>query len=140
IREAAGDRGVLVRCDRPFNFAERINAGVLAASGEHVLLLNDDMEVVTPDWIERLVMYSQVPDIGAVGAKLLFGDGRIQHAGVVFDEIGPGHVYRQFHGDHGGYFNMLRAANNFQAVTGACLMSRREVFERVGGLSTLYPL
>jgi O-antigen biosynthesis protein len=140
IRAAAGDRLTLVRCDRPFNFSERINAGVLAASGEHVLLLNDDMEIVTPDWLERMVMYSQAPGIGAVGAKLLFGDGRIQHAGVVFDKIGPGHIYRMFHGDHGGYFNMLRAANNFQAVTGACVMSPREVFEQVGGLSVLYPL
>jgi GT2 family glycosyltransferase len=113
---------------------------VLRASGEHVLLLNDDMEVVTVDWLERLLMYSRAPGVGAVGAKLLFGDGTLQHAGVVFDKVGPGHIYRRFAGDHGGYFNMLRAANNFQAVTGACLMSRRSVFETVGGLSTQLPL
>ena len=59
---------------------------------------------------------------------------------MVFDEIGPGHVYRNFPGDHGGFFNGLRAASDFQAVTGACLMSRRTAFERVGGLSTLFPL
>ena len=59
---------------------------------------------------------------------------------MIFDEVGPGHIYRKFPGDHGGYFNMLKAANNFQAVTGACLMSRRTVFEEVGGLTTLLPL
>ena len=78
--------------------------------------------------------------VGAVGAKLLFGDGSLQHAGVIFDDEGPGHVYRTYPGDHGGYFNMLKAANNFQAVTGACLMTPRAVFDEVGGLSTLLPL
>ena len=139
-RDIAGHRLRVVACRGPFNFSERINTGVVASDGEHVLLLNDDMEVVTADWIERMVMYSQLPEIGAVGAKLLFGDGRIQHAGVIFEKIGPGHIYRNFHGDHGGYFNMLRAANNFQAVTGACLMSRHAVFDEVGGLSALFPL
>jgi glycosyltransferase involved in cell wall biosynthesis len=140
VRDLAGDRLRVVTCSGPFNFSERINTGVMASEGEHVLLLNDDMEVVTPDWMERMVMYSQVPDIGAVGAKLMFGDGCLQHAGVIFEKIGPGHIYRNFPSDHGGYFNMLRAANNFQAVTGACLMSRRAVFDDVGGLSTLLPL
>jgi O-antigen biosynthesis protein len=140
LRSLAGDRLTLVHCDTPFNFSERINRGVLRSVGEHVLFLNDDMEVVTPDWLERLLMYSRWPEIGAVGAKLLYSDGTLQHAGVTFDEVGPGHVYRCFGGDHGGYFNMLRAANNFQAVTGACLMTRRSAFDDVGGLSTLLPL
>ena len=140
IRSIGGDRLTLVTCDPPFNFSDRINCGALRASGEHVLLLNDDMEVITVDWIERLLMYSRAEGVGAVGAKLLFGDGRLQHGGVIFDEVGPGHIYRRFPGDHGGYFNMLKAANNFQAVTGACLMSPRSVFEAVGGLSTLLPL
>jgi GT2 family glycosyltransferase len=140
VRSLAGSRVQVVECDGPFNFSERINTGVLAAQGEHVVLLNDDIDIITPDWLERMVMYSQIPGVGAVGAKLLFGDGCLQHAGVIFDEVGPGHIYRKFPGDHGGYFNMLKAANNFQAVTGACLMSRRTVFEEVGGLTTLLPL
>jgi glycosyltransferase involved in cell wall biosynthesis len=140
IRAIANDRLQVVSCRSPFNFSERINSGVLASEGEHVLLLNDDIEVVTPNWIERMVMYSQLPDVGAVGAKLLFGDDGLQHAGVILDEVGPGHIYRRFHRDHGGYFNMLKAANNFQAITGACLMSRRAVFDEVGGLSMLFPL
>jgi O-antigen biosynthesis protein len=139
-RDVAGERLRVVTCAGPFNFSERINTGVLASEGEHVLLLNDDMEVVTPDWMQRMVMYSQLPEVGAVGAKLLFGDGCLQHAGVIFEELGPGHIYRNFRGDFGGYFNMLMAANNFQAVTGACLMSRRAVFDAVGGLSMLFPL
>jgi GT2 family glycosyltransferase len=140
LRSLAGSRLTLVTCTGPFNFSERINSGVLRASGDHVLMLNDDMEVVTEDWLERLLMYSRAPGIGAVGAKLLFGDGTLQHAGVIVDEEGPGHIYRTYPGDHGGYFNMLKVANNFQAVTGACLMSRRAVFDEVGGLSTLLPL
>jgi GT2 family glycosyltransferase len=141
VRAIGGDRLRLVSCNRPFNFSERINFGALAATGEHVLLLNDDVEIVTPDWIERLVMYSQVPEIGAVGARLLFGDGRLQHAGIVMSRHqGPSHIYRGFPGKHPGYYGMLLSASNCQAVTGACLMSRRELFERVGGLSTLLPL
>ena len=141
VRAIGGDRLRLVSCNRPFNFSERINFGALAATGEHLLLLNDDVEIVTPDWIERLVMYSQVPEIGAVGARLLFGDGRLQHAGIVMSRHqGPSHIYRGFPGTYPGYYGMLLCASNWQAVTGACLMSRREMFEKVGGLSTLLPL
>jgi glycosyltransferase involved in cell wall biosynthesis len=140
VRAIADGRLQVVSCTGPFNFSERINTGVLASDGEHVLFLNDDIEVVTPDWVERMVMYSQLPEIGAVGAKLLFGDDCLQHAGVILNEVGPGHIYRRFHRDHGGYFNMLKVANNFQAVTGACLMSRRAVFDEVGGLSMLFPV
>jgi GT2 family glycosyltransferase len=140
VRAIADGRLQVVLCPGPFNFSERINTGVLASDGEHVLFLNDDIEVVTPEWVERMVMYSQLPEVGAVGAKLLFGDDCLQHAGVIVNEVGPGHIYRRFHRDHGGYFNMLKVANNFQAVTGACLMSRRAVFDEVGGLSMLFPV
>ncbi|HET6954018.1 MAG TPA: glycosyltransferase, partial [Acidimicrobiales bacterium] len=141
LLDLGGDRLRLVSCNRPFNFSERINFGALAARGEHLLVLNDDVEVVTPTWIERLIMYSQVPEIGAVGARLLFGDGRLQHAGIVVSQHqGPSHVYRGFPGSHPGYYGMLLSASNWQAVTGACLMTRRELFEKVGGLSTLFPL
>jgi GT2 family glycosyltransferase len=135
-----GDRLRVVPYDRPFNFSDKINTGALAGRGEHVLLLNDDMEIVTPDWIERLVMYSSFPGIGAVGARLLYGDGRLQHVGVILGHALPGHLYRGYRGDSGGYMNMVRVANNFTAVTGACLMTPRSAFERVGGLSTALPL
>jgi glycosyltransferase involved in cell wall biosynthesis len=140
LRELAGERLRVVHAERPFNFSDRINAGVLAAGGDHLLLLNDDMEVITPNWVERLVMYSSLPGVGAVGAKLLFGDGRIQHVGVVFDHTAPGHLYRGFRRDYNGYFCDVLVANNYLAVTGACLMVGRELFEEVGGFSTLLPL
>ncbi len=140
LRALGGERLRIVDYDRPFNFSDKINTGALAARGEHLLMLNDDMEVVTPDWIERMVMYSAFPGIGAVGAKLLFGDGRLQHVGVVLGHAQPGHLYRGFRGDQGGYFNMVRVANDFTAVTGACLMTPRAAFDEVGGLSTQFPL
>ncbi len=140
LREIAGDRLRLLPYAHPFNFADKINLGALAGDGEHILMLNDDMEVVTPDWIERLVMYSAHPRIGAVGAKLLFGDGRLQHVGVMVRDTMPGHLFRGFAGDYGGYANVVRVANNYTAVTGACLMTPRELFEEVGGLSLQFPL
>ena len=140
LRTVGGDRLRIVFYDHPFNFADKINMGALASSGEHLLMLNDDMEVVTPDWIERMVMYSAFPGIGAVGAKLLFGDGRLQHVGVMMRGAMPGHLFRGFSSEYGGYANVVRVANNYLAVTGACLMTPREVFEEVGGLSLVFPL
>ena len=133
-------RVTVVPYDRPFSFSDKINDGALASGGEHLLLLNDDMEVVTPDWIERLVMYSGFPGIGAVGARLLYEDGRIQHAGVMLREASPGHLFRGFGGDYGGYANVVLVANNYSAVTGACLMTPRDLFLEVGGLSPAYPV
>jgi GT2 family glycosyltransferase len=140
LREVAGDRLTLVPFDRAFSFSEKINLGVLASSGEHVVMLNDDIEVVTPDWLERLVMYSREDAIGVVGAKLLFGDGRLQHVGVGISRGSPGHLYHGFGADWDGFSNEVRVANNYLAVTGACLMTRRTVFDEVGGLSPLFPL
>ena len=75
-------RAVLVPYDKePFNLAEKINLGARHASGEHLIILNDDIEVIAPDWIEKMLRYSQQPGVGAVGAKLLFPNNRIQHAG-----------------------------------------------------------
>ena len=136
----AGDRLRVLGYDRPFNFSDKVNAGALAGRGEHILMLNDDMEVLTPSWLERMVMYSGFPGIGAVGAKLLYGDGRLQHVGVILRDGRPGHLYRGFPGDHGGYLGMVRVANDFTAVTGACLMTARSAFEAVGGLATRFPL
>jgi len=140
VGEIAGDRVVIVPYDQPFNFADKINEGALASLGQHLLLLNDDMEVVTPEWIERLVMYSTTPGVGAVGAKLLYEDGRIQHAGVMMRRASPGHLFRGFGGDFGGYADVVRVAGNYSAVTGACLMTERDLFMQVGGLSIAFPL
>jgi GT2 family glycosyltransferase len=141
LRAIAGDRLRLVTYDRPFSFSSKVNLGALHGAGEHLLLLNDDMEVVTPDWLERLVMYSSMPEVGAVGGRLLWEDGRLQHAGVLFENGGyPGHMYRGFSGDFRGYSNNVLIAQNYLAVTGACLMTRRDLFEEAGGLSTTLPI
>jgi O-antigen biosynthesis protein len=140
IEEAGGDRVRIVPFDRPFNFSEKINVGAVHARGEHLLLLNDDIEVGTPDWIERMVMYSSIPEVGAVGGLLLLEDGRIQHAGVGFEGGLPGHPYYGYPRGLPGYANAVRIARDLLAVTGACLMTRRDIFEEVGGLSGTFPI
>lgn len=134
-----GDRVRILPYDRPFNFADKINAGACQATGDHLLLLNDDIEVDTPDWIESLLMYSRVPEIGAVGARLLFGDGRLQHVGIVNTIHGPTHVFYGFRNDYVGYFSAARMPGNYLAVTAACMMTRRLIFEEFGGLCTDFP-
>lgn len=140
LRTVAEDRLRLVWYDKPFNFSDKINTGAIASQGEQLLLLNDDMEIITPDWIERLVMYATFTGIGAVGAKLLYADRRLQHVGLILRESSPGHLFRGFPHDHGGFANCVRVAGNFLAVTGACMMTSREAFELVGGLSVKFPL
>jgi len=140
LREIGGERLKLIPYDRPFSFSAKINVGAVRSRGEHLLLLNDDMEVATPNWLERMVMYSSLPEVGAVGGRLLWEDGRLQHVVVRFEEGLPGHVYRRYAGDFKGYANDVRIAQNALAVTGACLMTRRELFEEVGGLSTILPV
>jgi len=140
MREIAGKRLRLVEYDRPFSFSAKINLGAVHSRGEHLLLLNDDIEVATPDWIERMVMYSSIPEVGAVGGRLLWEDGRLQHVGVRFEHGLPGHLYHGFAGDFKGYANDVVVTQNSLAVTGACLMTRRELFDEVGGLSTTLPV
>ncbi len=99
LRDIAGERLRLVRFSGPFNFSAKINLGAVRSEGEHLLLLNDDIEITTPNWIERMVMYSAQDGVGAVGGRLLWGDTRLQHVGVGFDDGLPGHTYRGFAGD-----------------------------------------
>lgn len=141
LEEIAGGRLRIVSYEEPFNFSAKVNRGAVHSGGEQLLILNDDMEVVTPDWIERMVMYSQTAGIGAVGARLIWEDGRLQHVGILFENAGyPGHIYRGFAGEFNGYSNNVLVAQNYLAVTAACLMTPRESFERVGGFSTTFPL
>ena len=81
----------------PFHFSRKVNIGALHSTGEHLLFLNDDTEVITPDWIESMMLHAAEKDVGAVGAKLYFADGRIQHAGVAAN-VAPSHVYYAFRG------------------------------------------
>jgi GT2 family glycosyltransferase len=141
LEEHGGERLKIVPFPEAFNFSAKINRGAVHGDGEMLLLLNDDMEVVTPDWIERLVMYAGLPGVGAVGGRLFWEDGRIQHAGIVYENAGfPGHIYRGFAREWHGYSNNVLVADNYLTVTGACMMTPRETFERVGGFSTSFPM
>ncbi len=140
LEEIAGDRLRLVPYDRPFNFSEKVNAGAAASSGEHLVLLNDDIEVATPDWLERMVMYSDLEGIGAVGGKLVLQDGRLQHVGVRFEHGLPGHPFHGYRNDYRGYGNAVAVAQNCLAVTAACLMTPRRLFEKAGGLDPAFPV
>jgi O-antigen biosynthesis protein len=140
LGEIAGERLRVVPYEEPFNFSAKINRGAAHSEGEHLLLLNDDVEVVTSDWIERLVMYSGMAEVGAVGCRLIWEDGRLQHVGVEFEGGLPGHPYRGFAGDFRGYSNNVRIARDLLAVTGACLMTRREVFDELGGFTAELPV
>jgi GT2 family glycosyltransferase len=140
LLRAGGERLRMVPYPHRFDFSRKINTGVLASRGEFVVLLNDDTEVITPEWIEQLLLYAQQDGVGAVGARLLFGDGRIQHAGIAAIWGRAGHSYYGFPGDHPGYFDNALVPINQLAVTAACLMTRRSSFEEVGGLSLEFPL
>jgi GT2 family glycosyltransferase len=129
-----------IRCAEPFNFSARINRGAAKATGEFLLLLNDDVEVVTPDWLEAMLELAQQREIGAVGAKLSYPDGRIQHVGVMVLAGSPIHAFHGESGNHHGYFGSNLLIRNYLAVTGACLMIQRDRFEQLGGLDEAFPL
>jgi len=119
--------------DIPFNFSKINNYAVKQARGDYLLFLNNDTEVITPDWLEGMVEQAQRPPIGAVGALLLYPDCTIQHAGVVAVGGVAGHSHKHYDYKSHGYFNQIQTINNYLAVTAACLMCRREVFEAVEG-------
>lgn len=120
-----------------FNYSAVNNFGVKKALGEYILLLNNDTQVITVNWIEELLMYAQREDVGAVGAKLYYGNKTIQHAGVVLG-LGAhrtaGHSHYGQHRENLGYMGRLCYTQNVSAVTGACLLVKRSLFEEVGGL------
>jgi GT2 family glycosyltransferase len=125
----------LLRYDVPFNFSKINNYAVAHSDGHYVLLLNNDTEVISGDWMEAMVEQAQRPSIGAVGALLLYPDDTVQHAGVILGIGGvAGHSHKGFPSNAPGYFATLCTVNNFSAVTGACLMVRRSVYDQVGGL------
>jgi GT2 family glycosyltransferase len=140
LEEIAGERLRIVPFERPFNFSAKINVGAIRSLGKHLLLLNDDIEVATPNWIERMLMYSELEGVGAVSGRLLWEDGRLQHVGVAFEQGLPGHPGHGFAKDSPGYANEFLIARDCMAVTAACLMTRRELFEEVGGFTTTFPV
>lgn len=118
-----------------FNYSAINNYGVKETSGEYLLLLNNDTEVISPEWIEEMLMYAQRSDVGAVGAKLYYPDLTVQHAGVTLG-MGDvaGHHFLRMPRNAVGYMGRLVYAQDLSAVTAACMMVRRDVWEEVGGL------
>lgn len=118
----------------PFNFSALSNDGARATQAPVLVFLNNDIVVVESGWLKPLVRFASMPQIGVVGAKLLFPDGRIQHAGVVLGFGGiAGHPYRRMPADHPGYCNRLTTPHEIGAVTAACIAVARHKFEAVGG-------
>jgi len=129
------DRFKVLRLDIPFNYSKLNNEGVKVVHGELVLLLNNDIEVITPNWLEEMVGQAIRSEIGAVGANLLYPDDTIQHAGIILGIGGiAGHSHKYYSINDYGYFSRLRMVTNYSAVTAACLMLRKEVYDSVGGL------
>lgn len=140
LKAIAGDRLRLVPYPRPFNFSDKINLGALNACGEHLLLLNDDVDLITADWIETMLGLSQQVDVGMVGAKLYFEDDTIQHMGHHYwkreaSHIGLGDPRRSY-----GYFSQYLIDCEVSGATAACAMVRKDVFVQVGGFSTSLPV
>jgi GT2 family glycosyltransferase len=124
----------VIRIEGDFNYSALNNAAVRTAHGEFLCFLNNDIEIIEPDWLQWLVSQAARPDIGAAGARLLYPDGTLQHAGV-FIGIGGGaaHAHRFLKADERGYFDRSRLPQRVSAVTGACLVVSREKFSAVGG-------
>ena len=120
----------------PFNFSAMNNMAAREAKGEYLLLLNNDTQVLHADWLEEMLGYAQRDDVGAVGARLLYPDGTIQHAGAILGlgGFGANHVFQQSKADDPGYFGRLLLPQGYSAVTAACMLTRKDHYEAVGGL------
>jgi GT2 family glycosyltransferase len=127
----------IVRYEGRFNYSKICNLGVANAKGEYILLLNNDVQVITVNWLEEMLMYAQRSDVGAVGAKLYYANKTIQHAGVVIG-LGAhrtaGHTHYGQSRENLGYMGRLCYAQDVSAVTGACLMVKKSLYDKVGGL------
>jgi GT2 family glycosyltransferase len=124
-----------------FHYSAVNNFAVRKVDGELLLFLNNDMEVINGDWLTSMVELAARPEVGVVGAKLFYPDSRIQHGGVIVGLGGvAGHSHKHFPKNHPGYFGRLQIIQNFSAVTGACMLVKRSLFDKVRGFDLHYPL
>ncbi|ARR62878.1 MULTISPECIES: glycosyltransferase family 2 protein [Enterobacteriaceae] len=125
----------VLRYDHPFNYSAINNFGVRHAKGAIIGLVNNDIEVINPDWLTEMVSHCMRPEIGCVGAKLYYSNDTIQHGGVILGIGGvAGHSHKQYPRHHPGYFSRLLLTQNLSAVTAACLLIRKNIYEEVAGL------
>ena len=128
----------LIEYPGKFNFSAINNFAVKATTGSIIGFINDDIEVIGPEWLREMVVHAARAHVGAVGAKLLYPDGRVQHGGVILGVQGvANHAHKYLPSDTDGYFGRLKLTQNVSAVTAACMVMRRECFDRVGGFDEL---
>ena len=127
----------VLRYDEPFNYSAINNFAVGSVDGDVIGLLNNDIEIIDPEWLTEMVSHAMRPDVGAVGAKLYYRDDTIQHGGVIVGICGvAGHSHKHAARGNSGYFRRLCVTQNLSAVTGACLVVRKDNYLRVGGLES----
>jgi GT2 family glycosyltransferase len=139
LRTIAGDRLKLVRFDEPFNYARKMNVGVLNSRGDRLVFLNDDVETKQPGWLAQLLGPLEQPDVGMTGAKLYFADSTLQHVGQVYADGSWEHVHVRELGDSPGPFATFVINREVSGVTGACVGMRRETFLDAGGFNEGFP-
>ena len=126
----------VVRWEREFNYSAINNFGVAFAKGEYILFMNNDIGMIAENFVEEMLGFCQRDDVGIVGARLLYEDDTIQHAGVVIGFGGiAGHTFIGLHKAENSYFHRAMCAQDYSAVTAACMMSKKSVFEAVGGFT-----
>lgn len=146
VGEKVSTLSPLIRCfywsnNGSFNFSKKANIGVSFCHGESIILLNDDMQVITKGWISALLEMLELPEVGVVGGKLLYSDNSIQHAGVILGLQGTaGHLFRFAHDNYIGYNGFTHVIRNYSAVTGALFAFRKDTFNLVGGFDESFPL
>jgi GT2 family glycosyltransferase len=130
------DRVRVIRYEKEFNFSSLNNFAVQQILADYLLFLNNDTEVVTPEWLEELLGLGQRSEVGAVGCLLCYGNDTVQHGGVIVGIGGvAGHAHKHFFCGENGYFGRLKVVQNFSAVTAACMLVRKSVFDQVGGFT-----
>jgi len=135
------EQWTVIPCPGPFNFSAMNNLGAASAKGEYLVFLNDDTEVIAAEWMTIMLEQAMQPEIGAVGAKLLFPNGSIQHGGIVLGVGGvAGHAFRHCHDTEQGYHDFPHLRRNCSAVSAACMMVSRQVFLSVGGFDDQLPV